>query len=85
MIVFDFDPNIIGIAGQPFRFEFTMTDDSRRSHMPDYSLGAADGGGIVVDIKPDELIDANDRIKALLACTWVRKGADVQSSHFGHS
>ena len=62
LIAFDFDPNIVGIAGQPFRFEFAMTGGSFRSHMPDYFLRAADGDGIVVDIEPDELIDANDRI-----------------------
>jgi hypothetical protein len=39
-----------------------MTDGSCRSHMADYFLRGADGGGIVVDIKPDDLIDANDRI-----------------------
>ena len=63
LIAFDFDPAIIGTAAQPFRFEFTTTADSLVSHTPDYFLRTADGGGVVVDIKPDELIDDDDRLK----------------------
>ena len=59
LIAFDLDPNTVGIAGQPF--EFSISDGSCRSHMPDYFLRAGDGG-IVVDVKPDDLIDANDWI-----------------------
>ena len=40
LIVFDFDPNIVSIAGQPSGFEFAMTDGCCRSHMPDYFLRA---------------------------------------------
>ena len=52
LIAFDFDPNVVGIAGQPFQFEFTATDGSCRVHIPDYFLRTAEGGAIVVDIKP---------------------------------
>jgi hypothetical protein len=59
LIAFDFDPDIVGIAAQPFRFEFTTTDGVRRPHVPDYFLRNADGCGVVVDVKPDKLIDSN--------------------------
>jgi len=53
-----------------------MTDGCCRSRMPDYFLRAADGDGIVVDIKPDELIDANDRIDfAATAALCVTRSA----------
>jgi hypothetical protein len=31
LIAFDFDPDIVGIAAQPFGFEFTSIDGVRRS------------------------------------------------------
>jgi hypothetical protein len=30
LIAFDFDPDIIGVGSQPFRFEFTGADGVRR-------------------------------------------------------
>jgi hypothetical protein len=60
LIAFDFDPSIVGIAAQPFASEFTTTNDSRQTHVPDYFLRTASGGAMVVDVKPDELITAKD-------------------------
>jgi hypothetical protein len=62
LIAFDFDPEIIGVASQPFGFEFTTSEGLRCAHVPDYFLRSFDGCGIVVDIKPDALIDAHDRL-----------------------
>jgi hypothetical protein len=75
LIAFDFDPDIVGIAVQPFRVEFTTHDGARRPHVPDYFLRTAEGGGSVIDIKPDDLIDAKDRISpALQRCVMKSAG-----------
>ena len=63
LIAFDFDPHIVGIAAQPFRFEFTTTADRVACHTPDYFLRTADGDALVADVKPDELISDDDRLK----------------------
>jgi hypothetical protein len=62
LIAFDFDPEVIGAASQPFRLEFTTSEGPRCPHVPDYLLRNADGVGIVVDIRPEALIDAQDRL-----------------------
>lgn len=63
LIAFDFDPEIVGISGQPFQFQFTTTTNgSRWTHIPDFFLRTARGGAVVVDIKPDNLIDENDPV-----------------------
>ena len=48
---FDFGASIVGIAAQPFAFEFITTNDSRQTHIPDYFLRTASGGAVVVDVK----------------------------------
>jgi hypothetical protein len=62
LIAFDFDPAIVEIASQPFEVEFATCDDIRHSHVPDYFLRTTNGAAIVVDIKPDKLITAGDRL-----------------------
>lgn len=69
LIAFDFDPEIVGISGQPFLFRFTTASGSRRTHIPDYFLRTTQGGDVVVDIKPDNLMDANDPVNFSL--TWL--------------
>ena len=63
LVVFDFDPQVVDVAAQPFQFESPCVDGARRTHWPDYFRRNADGGGVVVDVKPDHLIDAEDRVK----------------------
>ncbi|MBV8294271.1 MAG: TnsA-like heteromeric transposase endonuclease subunit [Mycobacterium sp.] len=62
LIAFDFDPGIVEIAGQPLQFEFSIDVGCPRLHIPDCFLRMADGSAAVVDIKPDELITARDRV-----------------------
>lgn len=47
----DFDPEVVGIAAQPF--QLTGRDGGvLRRHVPDLLLQRADGGVLVVDVKP---------------------------------
>ena len=41
--------------------------------MHDYSLSTADGCGVVVDIKPDKLIDAKVRVNFAATATLRRQ------------
>jgi len=52
----DFDQDVVAIASQPFGITGDAGDSSRR-HVPDYMLRLADGGVVVVDVKPAALID----------------------------
>lgn len=55
----DFDPDVVGIAAQPFWLFWTKPDGKPRSHAPDYFARHADGGALVLDCRP------LDRIKPL--------------------
>lgn len=60
LIFLDRDPTIIGIASQPFRLDFGL-DGTPCSHVPDYFVKASDGSCSVIDVRPDEHINAHDR------------------------
>jgi hypothetical protein len=52
----DFDPDVVGIAAQPFQLtgrEGTV----RRRHVPDLLLRRSDGAVVVVDVKPADRVD----------------------------
>jgi hypothetical protein len=52
----DFDPAVVALASQPFRL--VWPDDERdREHTPDYFARLADGTGVVVDVRPEGLVD----------------------------
>ncbi|TKA10959.1 TnsA-like heteromeric transposase endonuclease subunit [Actinacidiphila oryziradicis] len=52
----DFDPAVVALASQPFRL--TWTDGEReRGHTPDYFARLLDGTGVVVDVRPEDLVD----------------------------
>ncbi|WP_235619376.1 TnsA-like heteromeric transposase endonuclease subunit [Embleya scabrispora] len=54
----DFDPAVIALASQPFRLAWTDRDrDRERGHTPDYFARLADGTGVVVDVRPEGLVD----------------------------
>jgi hypothetical protein len=56
----DFDPDITGIASQPFWLHWRDEDSRGRRHAPDFLAGRADGSGLVVDVRPDDRIPAKD-------------------------
>ncbi|WP_208297809.1 hypothetical protein [Actinophytocola oryzae] len=42
LIVLDFDPDVVGVASQPFWLFWTAEDGKPRSHAPDYFARLAD-------------------------------------------
>lgn len=56
-MMLDFDREVTGYASQPF---WLCWHDGRRDrrHAPDYFVRLADGGGVVVDVRPDDQVDA---------------------------
>ena len=56
----DFDPDITGIASQPFWLHWQDEDGRARRHAPDFFARRADGSGLVVDVRPDDRIPAKD-------------------------
>ena len=60
VMLMDFDPGIVGIASQPFWLHWQDGDGRSRRHAPDFFARRADGGGVVVDVRPDDRIPAKD-------------------------
>lgn len=61
LISADFDPHIVGISVQPFTFRFRSAAGKHREHTPDVFLRARSGDGVVVDVRPDVLVDEDSR------------------------
>lgn len=55
----DFDPHVVAFSSQPF-WLFWLQAGDRRQHPPDYFVRLADGTGLVIDVRPDDLIDPRD-------------------------
>jgi hypothetical protein len=55
LLMADFDASVNHIVAQPFMMQMPIGGKMRR-HVPDYLL-LADGGPVVVDVKPAELLD----------------------------
>jgi hypothetical protein len=47
LLLADFDPDIVGIAAQPF-----LVREADRRHVPDFLLRRADGSVLIVNVKP---------------------------------
>src|ERR1700683_326787 len=60
VMVMDFDPDITGIASQPFWLHWQDEDGRPRRHAPDFSARRADGSALVVDVRPDDQIPPRD-------------------------
>ncbi|GAB7188975.1 hypothetical protein ATKI12_8806 [Kitasatospora sp. Ki12] len=52
----DFDPAVVALASQPFRLAWT-DGERERGHTPDYFARLLDGTGVVVDVRPEDLVD----------------------------
>ncbi|RNG26246.1 TnsA-like heteromeric transposase endonuclease subunit [Streptomyces botrytidirepellens] len=55
-MMMDFDPQVTDLAGQPFRL-FWPGRRGPRGHVPDFIARLNDGGGLVVDVRPDDRIE----------------------------
>jgi hypothetical protein len=61
LIMLDFDPDVVGIASQPFWLFWTGADGKPRSHAPDYFARLADGSARVLDCRPADRIKPRDQ------------------------
>ncbi|MFE9513716.1 TnsA-like heteromeric transposase endonuclease subunit [Streptomyces sp. NPDC006643] len=52
----DFDPAVVALASQPFRLAW-MDGKRERGHTPDYFARLLDGTGVIVDVRPENLVD----------------------------
>ncbi|MEZ0367402.1 hypothetical protein C1Y40_00628 [Mycobacterium talmoniae] len=70
LMLLDADPDVIGVASQPFRF--CWGDGS--CHVPDFFARTADGLAVVFDVRADNRIDAADEevfAKSEITCRSV--------------
>jgi hypothetical protein len=59
VMLLDFDPDVIAVSWQPFCLRWANQPGARR-HVPDFFARLADGLALVIDVRPDELIGADD-------------------------
>lgn len=55
-MMLDFDPAVTAFSSQPF-WLYWAGEKGQRRHAPDFFARLADGGGVVVDVRPDEQVD----------------------------
>ena len=56
LMAMDSDPDVIGVASQPFRLHWP----DGRHHVPDYYARRSDGTVVIVDVRPDDRIRESD-------------------------
>ncbi len=59
VMLLDFDPDVVAVSSQPFWLRWANQPGARR-HVPDFFARLADGSALVIDVRPDELIGADD-------------------------
>jgi hypothetical protein len=59
-MLLDFDPAVAAFAPQPFWLYFQDGGGKARSHASDWFARRGDGGGLVVDCRPDDRIEPED-------------------------
>jgi hypothetical protein len=57
VMMLDFDPAVTAFSSQPFWLSWPGEEGERR-HAPDFFARLADGGGVVIDVRPDDQVDA---------------------------
>jgi hypothetical protein len=62
LMLLDFDPDVVGIAFQPFWLFWTTADGDARSHAPDYFARLADGSALVLDVRAADRIKPRDQV-----------------------
>ncbi|WP_405610320.1 TnsA-like heteromeric transposase endonuclease subunit [Streptomyces sp. NBC_01508] len=59
LVLMDSDPEVVGIASQPFWLHWRDGKRERR-HAPDYFVRRTDGSAVVIDVRADERIEPKD-------------------------
>jgi hypothetical protein len=60
LMLLDFDPQVAGIAAQPFWLHWRDGSGKSRRHAPDLFARMADGSAVVIDVRPDDRIEPRD-------------------------
>ncbi|SUA41317.1 Uncharacterised protein [Nocardia africana] len=60
LIALDADPDVIGVAAQPFWIHWRDDEGRSRRHAPDFFARTRDGGAVVIDVRADDRIGARD-------------------------
>ncbi|MET7770491.1 TnsA-like heteromeric transposase endonuclease subunit [Nocardia sp. NPDC005366] len=92
LVALDFDPAVVGVVSQPFRLLWVGEDGRPRRHTPDFLVHREDGGILVLDSRPLDLIAERDRTAfaaTARACetvgwdyaVWDRVDAVVAANH----
>ncbi|MEO6085052.1 MAG: hypothetical protein ABIQ18_18265 [Umezawaea sp.] len=55
-MLLDFDPDVVGIASQPFWLFFEAANSKHRSHAPDYLARLADGSALVLAVSGEVVL-----------------------------
>ena len=75
VMALDFDPDVVGIASQPFWLFWPHERRGRFwSHAPDYFVRRADGSAVVIDCRPEATTRAPRRRGVRYDPTRVRDG-----------
>jgi hypothetical protein len=61
VMLLDFDPGVVAVSSQPFCLTWAGRLRARR-HVPDFFARQADGSAVVIDVRPDELVGADDAV-----------------------
>lgn len=77
----DFDPAVVALASQPFRLAWAG-GGREREHTPDYFARLKDGTGVVVDVRPKDLVD-EDAAEVFAFTARVCKAVGWQFRHVG--
>jgi len=81
LILMDFDPQVVGIASQPFWLHWHDGKEKRR-HAPDYFVRLADGRARVVDVRAEEQVDERTA-EAFAATKWACSAVGWEFEHVG--
>ena len=60
LMLLDFDPDVVGIAAQPFWLLWTTPEGKSCSHAPDFFARSAGGAALVMDCRPADRIKPRD-------------------------
>ena len=77
----DFDPQVVGVASQPFWVHWHDGERERR-HAPDYFVRRADGSAVVIDVRADGRIEPKDAAAfevTRFACAQAGWGSAVRA------
>jgi hypothetical protein len=74
LMALDADPEVVGVASQPFWLRWTAESGRAVRHCPDFFARRADGTGVVIDVRADQRVGEQDAAVFAATARWC---ADV--------